>query len=243
MNTKGFSIGNIINVGWKRFSDHWGFLLGFFIVTFLINFGGGYLISHISQEYLYGQIALQICLGAVSLLMGMGWIKVCLDVVDEKTPSWTSLFSQWKLIFKYFVASVLFALAIALGLILFFIPGIVWLFKYMFFPYVIIERGLGPIAALKESAKLTEGAKWDLFGWFASLLAILIGAVFFFIFLPLAVAQVLFRSPNINYYISDQNLGIIYALFLGCALILFSLVVGVMSASIYRRLQKNLSPD
>lgn len=240
---KGFSLGEILNFGWKRFTEHWSFLLGFSIVSLLIQFSGAYLISLIPSEHIYGLIASQIALSLVGMVITLGGIKVCLDVADRKTPSWSSLFSQWKQVFQYLIAAFLFFLTVLLGTLLFVIPGIVWLFKYMFFPYVIVERGLGPIAALKESSKLTDGSKWDLFGWFVTIMTLFMGVFFSFVFLPLMATQVLFRSPNINYYISQQNLGIIIALFCVVAVIFYSLVVGVMTASIYRRLQKNLSPE
>ena len=43
------------------------------------------------------------------------------------------------------------------------VPGIIWGIQYMFFSYFIIDEDLGPMEALKRSAAITEGAKWDLF--------------------------------------------------------------------------------
>ena len=43
------------------------------------------------------------------------------------------------------------------------IPGIIWGIKFQFFSYFIVDKGLGPIEALKRSSTITKGAKWDLF--------------------------------------------------------------------------------
>jgi len=45
---------------------------------------------------------------------------------------------------------------------MFIIPGIIWALKYVFFGFAIVDKGIGPIDALKLSANLTNGIKWDL---------------------------------------------------------------------------------
>jgi uncharacterized membrane protein len=48
-------------------------------------------------------------------------------------------------------------------MILLIIPAIIWGIKFRFFSYFIIDKGAGPIEALKRSSSITMGAKWDLF--------------------------------------------------------------------------------
>ena len=43
------------------------------------------------------------------------------------------------------------------------VPGIIWAIKFQFFSYFIVDKEVGPIEALKKSAAITKGAKWDLF--------------------------------------------------------------------------------
>ena len=43
------------------------------------------------------------------------------------------------------------------GLILFIVPGIIAALTFGLAPYIVIDKGLGPIAALKESARITKG--------------------------------------------------------------------------------------
>ncbi len=38
----------------------------------------------------------------------------------------------------------------------------------MFTPYLVIDKGLGPIEALKASGKITDGIKWDMVGFLAA---------------------------------------------------------------------------
>jgi uncharacterized membrane protein len=51
------------------------------------------------------------------------------------------------------------------GLILLIIPGIIWAIKFSLCFYFVIDKGLGPIEALKASSRTTMGIKWQLFGF------------------------------------------------------------------------------
>jgi uncharacterized membrane protein len=79
------------------------------------------------------------------------------------------------LFFKYLFGSILYVLIFCAGLILLIFPGIIWGIKFGLFPYFIIDKGLGPIKALKASAKTTMGARWDLlgFGFVVSIISLL----------------------------------------------------------------------
>jgi uncharacterized membrane protein len=43
------------------------------------------------------------------------------------------------------------------------VPGIIWAIKCPMFGYLIIDRDMPPVAALKKSVEITKGAKWDIF--------------------------------------------------------------------------------
>jgi uncharacterized membrane protein len=54
---------------------------------------------------------------------------------------------------------------IGCSLILLGFPGIMWGVKFSLWPYFVIDKGLGPIAALKASSRTTMGVKRDLLGF------------------------------------------------------------------------------
>jgi len=97
----------------------------------------------------------------------VGFLKVTLRFCDQEKGRLSDLFSQYRLFFKYFLAYILYGLIVLGGIILFIIPGIIWAIKFQFFPYLIIDKKLGPIEALKQSAAITQGVKWQL--WVFSL--------------------------------------------------------------------------
>ncbi len=95
----------------------------------------------------------------------IGLIKIALSFCDEQKPSFATLFDAWDCFWRYVGASILYGLIILGGLILLIVPGIVWAVKFSLCYYFVIDKGLGPIEALKASSRTTMGVKWQLFGF------------------------------------------------------------------------------
>jgi len=76
------------------------------------------------------------------------------------------------------VAKFLYTLIVTIGLFLLLVPGIIWAIMFYLAAYLIVDKNIGPVEALKTSVELTRGLKWDL-GVFASviLLVNIIGLV------------------------------------------------------------------
>lgn len=54
------------------------------------------------------------------------------------------------------VASLLYGLLVTLGLVLLLVPGIIWSLQYGQFTTIIVDKKMGPLAALKYSKKITR---------------------------------------------------------------------------------------
>ena len=80
---------------------------------------------------------------------------------------------------SYLVAAIIFGIAVFVGLILFIIPGIIVSLIFMFYGYTIVQNpSTSPIDALKRSAEITKGHRWQLLGLTVLLLIInVIGAI------------------------------------------------------------------
>ncbi len=99
----------------------------------------------------------------ISMIAQIGLIKITLKIHDDQPAQLTELFSYAPLIFKYLLANILYGAIIFAGGILLIIPGIIWAVMFQFTPYFIIDKDAGIMEALKSSASLTSGAKWNLF--------------------------------------------------------------------------------
>ncbi|MCD6385224.1 hypothetical protein J7M23_05540 [Candidatus Sumerlaeota bacterium] len=163
MTTQKFSKGEAIRFGWRTMKSN----LGFFIIL-LIVVGLIYVIPDFIEKLVRKDaplLAILIHLGSwvISIVVQMGVIKIALRFCDEEEAELGDLFTCFPLFFKYVAGSILYGLIVIVGLLLLIIPGIIWSIKFWFFPYFIVEEGVGPIQALKKSSLITRGAKWDLF--------------------------------------------------------------------------------
>ena len=128
----------------------------------------------------------------VNLIVTMGLLRISLKFVDNEKPQITDLFSCAPLLLKYIISSILFAAIVALGLMLLIIPGIIMAIRLSFNFYFIVDKGVGPIEALKSSFNITRDNTGNLFifGIIATLLNFL-GALPFCIGLFITVPIVM----------------------------------------------------
>jgi len=99
----------------------------------------------------------------ISILTSIGAIKIALKLYNGQKPDFFDLFNNFSLFFKYLFSSIVYGLIVFGGMLLLVIPGIIWLLKFYFFNYLIVDKNLTPITALKQSAHITNGAKKELF--------------------------------------------------------------------------------
>ncbi len=122
----------------------------------------------------------------------MGILRIGLKFTDGEQPVFGDLFSCFPLIFKWILAYIVFSLIVIAGLILLVVPGVIWTIKYGFFSFFIIDReDIGPIEALKESSRITQESKGNLFLFgLIAYGAIILGVICLFIGLFWAVPTV-----------------------------------------------------
>jgi uncharacterized membrane protein len=177
-----FSKREALRFGWETVKKNLRLILGLVLVSGVV-----YYLPSVVQA-LVGEID-EAASGAVSALItivfwplqvavSLGWMKIGLQFVDGKPSTVNDLFSLWRSFFKYLIGGLVYALIVTGGFILLIVPGIIWAVKFQFWPYLLIDKNLGPIEAIKASGKITQGVKWNLFlfGWllfFVNLLGIL----------------------------------------------------------------------
>jgi uncharacterized membrane protein len=158
-----------------------GFFIGLLIVTGLLCYVPAILAELVKKSVLL-YIILTLASSVISILVGMGVIKITLKFCDNEKGELADLFSCFPLFFKYLFGSILYGLILFGGIILLIIPGIIWAIKFQFYNYFIIDKGLGPIEALKRSSAITSGTKWNLF-----LFDLLLGLIYLLGFLCLLI--------------------------------------------------------
>lgn len=101
---------------------------------------------------------------ALGTLISMGATAFYLAAHDNPDTADLSLLWHPRPFWKYLGASLLLSLAVAIGLVLLIVPGVIFGLMFMFTTFIVIERELGPIDAMNASNQLTRGHKWQLLG-------------------------------------------------------------------------------
>jgi uncharacterized membrane protein len=102
---------------------------------------------------------------------------------DER-PNVGDLFLGFKKSYLNIVLANLLVFAICgIGFLLFIVPGIIFACRLAFVPYLVMDKGLDPVAAIEKSWFMTRGHGWRIFGMY--LLSIfLVAAGFMLLFFP-----------------------------------------------------------
>ena len=172
MEIKGIYIGEVVKFGWKTMKANLGFFIGLLLVYWILGVAPQLLARLVMSESLILGVILYIVFIVLGCVLTMGMIKICLKFCDNQKGTFGDLFSCFPLFFKYLLSLILYVLICVAGMILLIFPMFIWVIKFGFFPYFIVEKGLGPVEALKASSRITMGAKWDILGLWSVFAAI-----------------------------------------------------------------------
>jgi hypothetical protein len=108
-------------------------------------------------------MGLKVSSALLTLFMGMGIINIQLRIINDLPFNSNDLWNPIGKFWAYLGVSILYSLMVCFGVLFFIVPGIILGITFMFAPYFLIHSRCGPLQALKASAAITEGAKWELF--------------------------------------------------------------------------------
>jgi uncharacterized membrane protein len=109
---------------------------------------------------------------AISTLVDLGVVATLLKVYDNvESADFKDLWHPSGYL-PYLGATVLMGVIVFIGFVLLIVPGLIAMTVLMFTKFVVVDRKLGPIEALKESARITKGNRMTLFLFLLSLIVI-----------------------------------------------------------------------
>ncbi|MFC2083619.1 YciC family protein [Bacteroidota bacterium] len=129
-----------------------------------------------------------------------------LKAARNEKPEVKNIFLVFKNYSNSVLANLLTTLIIGIGFILLIIPGIVFACKLAFVPYLIVERKLDAVSAVKESWRMTSGHAFKLFimgflAFFVALLGLLflgVGILISIIWIRVAFASLYFAVSSLE---------------------------------------------
>src|SRR3989338_1669749 len=160
MNT--FSASECIRFGWETFKKRPWFLVGGFVLTVVASSILNAIISNMLwQEGTGGLFAFLLSM-CVQTLVSIGTVSFALKANDAVESVVIADLWRPQFFLNYLVMSVLFFVLAMIGLVLLIVPGVIVLLTFYFAGYVVVDRAQGPIAAMKESMRITKGHRWEI---------------------------------------------------------------------------------
>lgn len=163
-----YSTGAAVRFGWNKFQERPGILIGAMLITTILS----WILNAISRgpapEQMHsmsiGWLLAFVVASLLNVLIGMGTTAFMLKAHDDIES--VTLKDLWHPhpFRRYLLANVAATAIVIVGLILIIVPGIIVALALLFVNFIVIEREISAADALRESARITKGYRWQLFG-------------------------------------------------------------------------------
>lgn len=177
-----FVPGEAIKFGWGKMKKHFWFFAGLLALTCLIQIVPSGIANIFKEKVFLLYVLFILAAWVIQIIVKMGMIKITLDVADKDETNLNTLFFCTQLLGKFILGSIVYGLIVMAGFLLLIVPGIIWAIKYQFFAYLIVDKNMAPMEAIRKSGEMTAGNKGKLF-WLGILFVLinLAGALCLFI--------------------------------------------------------------
>lgn len=193
---KNIPIRESLSYGWKETTSNIGFWIILMLISFVLSAVFSLPMQIAGSTLIYTIFA--ILSFVVSIIVGIGVIKITLRAYDGKKPKLTELFYYSKYFTNYFLATILYNLIVAIGFILLIIPGIYWSIKYIYAPYLIVDKDLSITEAFKTSSQMTSKVKLQLILFYiVTAFVILLGFLAFGVGIIIAVPVIWLANAHV----------------------------------------------
>lgn len=164
MGAQKFEVGDVIRYGWETTKANLKLVIVLTVVGGLVTGIPTWIAEGVERSSPFLSAIFRLTGAIISLIVGVGALRVSLRLHDGQPVAVRDLFAVDRpLLWRYFLATVLYSLIVGVGFLLLVIPGIILAVRYAFYGYFVVERGARPFAALTQSAGATQGARWDVF--------------------------------------------------------------------------------
>lgn len=189
---KTFTIGDALSNAWRITKSNFLFLVGVVVILFVIQFALGWIGEYFSREVAWLGAVFSIITLLIQVLLNVGAIAIVLKLVDGVQPKFTELFTTTKPYLQFVFVTILMSIIVGVGFILLIIPGIMLAIGLQFATYLVVDKGMGAVEALKESWEITKGMKWKLFGfalviWLVNIVGLVLFGVGMLVTIPLTM--------------------------------------------------------
>lgn len=167
-----WDVGDVYKTAWRLFGGCWAPLTGgFFLATLLgalpgqvpallVQIGAMEETSSAHTGAVLGFTALGF---VVQWFFQAGFTRALLRVARTGQARFADIFSGGSVYLPFVAMHILLGIAIALGLLVLIVPGVILMLGTLFAGYYVVDQRMGPIEAIRASWAATEGHKASLF--------------------------------------------------------------------------------
>lgn len=163
MATHAFFINQAFSTGWRVFTKNpWIFIGAALVSLALVNIPPYVMKKFDAASLSFGAVILFYIAGAAfwvaNMIVSLGFIRVALKLLAGASAAFADLFADSKKIFTYLAASIIYGLIAMGGLILLIAPGIIFLIRFQFYAYFIVDKNADIVESLRLSWRATKGS-------------------------------------------------------------------------------------
>jgi hypothetical protein len=234
MSSKSFSYSGALGFGWTVMKTNFWFFVGVCVVLLLIS-SLGQILGRITEHYPkaiapFWFFALFAVILIIEIILGIGLIKIALSFCDGRKPRFGTLFNGLDCFWRYIGTGLLYGLIVGGASIVCVLPFVllstvmhspcfilpvliaclilvvILSIKFSLCLYFVVDKGLGPIKALKASSRATGVVKWSLFvfGILCGLINLL-GMLCLFVGLFATVPTIMVAAALVYRQLSEQT--------------------------------------
>jgi uncharacterized membrane protein len=202
--------------GWQQL---WKYFLHLFLISVVVGIanmptfvGGQTAFNSAGLIMLNALVAAYWMLVLPVITYGGNWMY--LRYMRNERPNVADVFAGFKKNYLNIILANLLVFAICgIGFLMFIVPGVIFACRLAFVSYLVMDKGLDPVAAIEKSWNMTRGHGWRIFGmfWISLFLVVigfallLVGAVFAFMWIGTAFASLYHAVDLEDQALLNQN--------------------------------------
>ncbi len=229
-----FFTAEAIQFGWETVKKNLGFFIVLMLVVFAIRPGASFgpffnpsmpwqdnttstAISNLNNPEITTVVSLLVLFTILIVIIGfIAWVfqvlvnislnKIALTFADNKKISFDEVFKSYNVFLNYIIGNFLFGVIVFLGFMFFIVPGVIFALRLQFVPYLIIDKNLDAVSAVKHSWEMTRSHTLDLLGFLAvSILINFLGVLFLFVGLLVTIPTTMVAHAHVYRKLEHHN--------------------------------------
>ncbi|PJC41244.1 MAG: hypothetical protein CO041_05365, partial [Candidatus Pacebacteria bacterium CG_4_9_14_0_2_um_filter_40_15] len=147
----GFVISDSLHAAWDLFKEKWYVIYGLYLIPVVVAVVYSLTLNALGEEFGVMSLFVMFIYMILQTVVSMGVVQGYLNLVRGKEINVETFKSMLPLVVNYFLGTLLMGVIILAGLIFLIVPGIYFSLKYYFVPFLLIDKKMGPMEALKAS--------------------------------------------------------------------------------------------